>query len=62
MKQRRSVEGELRIYDRLDWRTEFHRACVLDSSGKVLRECRVDHNGQPITEFPMQSPFSITGT
>jgi hypothetical protein len=51
VKQRRSVEGEFRIYVGLDWGTEFHRACVLDSSGKILRQCRVDHNGQAITEF-----------
>lgn len=51
MKQRRSVEGEFRIYVGLDWGTEFHQACVLDSSGKILRECRVDHSGQAITDF-----------
>jgi hypothetical protein len=51
MKQRRSVEGEFRIYVGVDWGTEFHRACVLDSSRKILRQCRVDHNGQAITDF-----------
>jgi hypothetical protein len=42
LKQRRGVEGEFRIYDGLDWRTEFHRACVLDYTGKILRHCKVD--------------------
>jgi len=56
VKQRRSVEGEFRIYVELDWGTEFHRACVLDPSGKVLRECRVDHNGQGIG---IASPTSV---
>jgi transposase len=51
VKQKRSVEGEFRIYVGLDWGAEFHQACVLDSSGKILRECRVDHNGQAITDF-----------
>ena len=51
MKQKRSVEGEFRIYVGLDWGTEFHRACVLDSRGKILRECRVDHSGQAITDL-----------
>ena len=51
MKQRRSVEGELGIFVGVDWGTEFHRACVLDVSGEILRECRIDHNGQAITEF-----------
>ena len=51
MKQKRSMEGEFRIYVGLDWGTEFHRACVLDPRGKILRECRVDHSGQAITDF-----------
>src|SRR6516225_5992618 len=51
LKQRRFVEGEFRIYVGLDWGTEFHRACVLDSTGKILRQCRIDHNGQAITDF-----------
>ena len=51
MKQKRSVEGEFRIYVGFDWGTEFHRACVLDSTGKILRQCRIDHNGQAITDF-----------
>jgi hypothetical protein len=33
------------------WGTEFHWACVLDVAGKVVSECRVDHNGQAITEL-----------
>lgn len=51
MKQKRSVESQFRIYVGLDWGTEFHQACVLDSSGKILRQCKVDHSGQAITEF-----------
>jgi Transposase len=45
------VHQEFSIYVGLDWGTEFHRACVLDSSGKVVRDCKVDHSGQAITDF-----------
>ena len=50
---KRGVVGnqEFSIYVGLDWGTEFHWACVLDSSGKVVRECKVDHSGQAITDF-----------
>ncbi len=51
MKRDRSFEHEFSIYVGLDWGTEFHRACVLDLRGKILRECRVDHTGQAITAF-----------
>lgn len=51
MRRDRSVEGDFSIYVGLDWGTEFHRACVLDSRGGILRECRIDHTGQAITAF-----------
>ena len=51
MKQKRSVKGDFRIFVGLDWGTEFHRACVLDVGGEILQQCRIDHNGQAITEF-----------
>ena len=51
MKQKRSVESQFRIYVGLDWGTEFPQACALDSSGKILRQCKVDHSGPAITEF-----------
>src|SRR5215831_20159260 len=50
---KRGVVGnqEFSIYVGLDWGTEFHRACVLDASGEVVRECQVDHSGPAITDF-----------
>jgi len=51
MKRECSTGNEFSIYVGLDWGTEFHRACVLDVSGKVVSECRVDHNGYAITEL-----------
>ena len=51
MKRDRSFDTEFSVYVGLDWGTAFHRACVLDSKGKILRECQVDHTGQAITAF-----------
>jgi transposase len=51
VKRERSVENEFDVYVGVDWGTEFHRGCVLDGQGEVLRECRIDHSGQAITEF-----------
>ena len=50
-RQKRSVEGEFDIFVGVDWGTEFHRACVLNARGEILRGCRIDHNGEAITEF-----------
>jgi hypothetical protein len=51
VKQKSSAESEFRVYVGLDWGTAFHRACVLDTCGEILRECNFDHNGQAITDF-----------
>src|SRR5215471_4667616 len=51
MKRDLSVENEFSVYVGLDWGTEFHRACVLNSRGEILRECRIDHSGQAISDF-----------
>ena len=51
MKRDLSVENEFSVYVGLDWGTEFHRACILNSRGEILRECRIDHSGQAITDF-----------
>src|SRR5215831_11757206 len=51
MKRGVVVNQEFSIYVGLDWGTEFHRACVQDASGEVVRECKVDHSGQAITDF-----------
>ena len=51
MKRERSAENEIFLYVGLDWGTQFHRACVLDCRGEIVRECRIDHSGQAITDF-----------
>src|SRR5262245_12327064 len=51
MKRDRSSESDFSIYVGLDWGTEFHQACVLDARGKILRECRINHSGEAITDF-----------
>jgi hypothetical protein len=51
VKRKLSNEDEFSIYVGLDWGTESHQACVLDSGGDVLRECKIDHSGQSITDF-----------
>ena len=51
MKRGLAGNQEFSIYVGLDWGTEFHRACVLDASAKVVCECQVDHSGQAITDF-----------
>ena len=51
MRRDQSVDNEFAIYVGLDWGTEFHQACVLDTRGKVLRECRIEHQGQAISDF-----------
>jgi hypothetical protein len=51
VKHRHSDENGFSIYVGLDWGTTFHRACVLDASGKILRECRIEHSGQAIMAF-----------
>ena len=51
MKRECSTENEFSIYVGLDWGTEFHQACVLDVSGKVVHESKIGHNGQAIADF-----------
>jgi transposase len=51
VKRERLVESEFYLEVGLDWGTEFHRACVLDCRGEILRECRIDHSGLAITDF-----------
>jgi transposase len=45
------VDDEFRIYVGIDWATEAHRACVLDSTGRVLAERSFAHTGQALAAF-----------
>jgi hypothetical protein len=60
MKRECSTEAEFSLYVGLDWGTEFHRACVLNPSGKSVKECRIDHSGDAISEF-LRSMIVIAG-
>lgn len=51
MKRECSTENDFFLYVGLDWGTEFHQACVLDGSGKVVHKSKIGHNGQAIADF-----------
>ena len=51
MKRGSSTENDFLLYIGLDWGTEFHHACVLDVSGKVVHKSKIGHNGQAIADF-----------
>ena len=61
MKRGLVVNPQFSIYVGLDGGTEFDRACVLDSSGKVVGECQVDHSGKAITDFVRLLNILING-
>ena len=48
MKRCSSTENDFLLYIGLDWGTEFHQACVLDVSGKIVHKSKIGHNGQAI--------------
>jgi transposase len=60
LKRECSSQTEFSLYVGLDWGTEFHRACVLSASGKAVKECRIDHSGDAISEF-LRSVIVIAG-
>ena len=45
------VENEYQIYVGIDWATEAHQACVLDSRGRILAERSFAHTGDAIAAF-----------
>jgi transposase len=45
------VEDEYRIYVGIDWATEAHQACVLDSAGGMLAERSFAHTGEAVAAF-----------
>jgi hypothetical protein len=40
-----------RFYVGVDWATEQHQACVMNSQGEVLAQRKIEHNGKGILEF-----------
>jgi transposase len=45
------LDNHYRIYVGIDWASEAHQACVLDSSGRMVAERSFAHSGQAISAF-----------
>jgi transposase len=45
------VDDEYRVYVGIDWATETHQACVLDSAGRMLAERSFAHTGEAVAAF-----------
>jgi transposase len=51
VREEAKVDNEYRIYVGVDWATQAHQACVLDSSGHLLAERVFAHAGEAIAGF-----------
>ena len=45
------MTGEFRFYVGVDWATEQHQACVMNSQGEVLEQRKIEHTGKGIIDF-----------
>jgi hypothetical protein len=45
------VASEFHFYLGVDWATEQHQACIMDSQGQVLAQRKIEHSGKGIVEF-----------
>ena len=45
------MTGEFDFYLGVDWATEQHQACILDSQGQLLEQRKIEHSGQGILDF-----------
>ena len=45
------MERDYRIYVGIDWATQAHQACVLDSARQILAERSFAHAGNAIAAF-----------
>jgi transposase len=45
------VDDEYRVYVGIDWATEAHQACMLDSAGRMLAERSFAHTGEAVAAF-----------
>ena len=48
MREEAEVDNEYRIYVGVDWATQAHQTCVLDSSGHLLAERVFAHAGEAL--------------
>ena len=39
------MTAEFHFYRGLDWATEQHQACIMDSQGQVLAQRKIEHSG-----------------
>jgi transposase len=45
------VDDDYQFYVGIDWATQAHQACVLDSSGRILAERSFAHTGEAVAAF-----------
>jgi lysophospholipid acyltransferase (LPLAT)-like uncharacterized protein len=45
------VTPDFHFYLGIDWATEQHQACIMDSQGRVLAQRKIEHSGKGIVEF-----------
>ena len=45
------MADEFTFYLGVDWATEYHQMCILDSEGHLIRQQKIEHNGKAITDF-----------
>jgi transposase len=45
------VIAEFHFFLGVDWATEKHQACIMDSQGQVLAQRKIEHSGKGIVEF-----------
>lgn len=45
------MTGEFRFYVGVDWATEQHQACLMNSQGEVLEQRKIEHTGKGIIDF-----------
>ena len=45
------MSHEFCIYLGIDWATEQHQACIMDSQGQVVEQRKIEHCGQAILDF-----------
>ena len=45
------MTGEFRFYVGVDWATEQHQACIMNSQGEVLEQRKIEHTGKGIIDF-----------
>ncbi len=45
------MTDQFRFYVGIDWATEQHQACVMDSQGEILEQRKIEHSGSGVRAF-----------